>query len=175
MEKVKGNLRKISGKKKQHKHKLFGPDFPRTFLTLTPKCPGAKKFLPTTGGRRENALFGADVHYFSARTSMTRRVCRKTLYKKKFALIFCPLNLGGISGEQKGSRAFDSSHIPGGFRCSSRTCSRTTHASGLQVSLACMEIEECPKVQQDLSAPNRATLCCDSDFVSCAPQLGPAE
>ena len=25
-----------SGKEKQHKHKLFGPDFPRTFLTLTP-------------------------------------------------------------------------------------------------------------------------------------------
>ena len=37
-----------SGKKKQHKHKLFGPDFPRTFLTLTPGCPGIKKFLPTT-------------------------------------------------------------------------------------------------------------------------------
>ena len=37
------------GRKKQHKHKLFGPDFPRTFLTLMPECPGVKKFLPTTG------------------------------------------------------------------------------------------------------------------------------
>ena len=36
-------------KKTQHKHKLFGPDFPRTFLTLTPGRPGVKEFLPTTG------------------------------------------------------------------------------------------------------------------------------
>ena len=52
-----------SGKKKQHKHKHFGPDFPRTFLTLTPECPGVKKLLPTTRPQ-ENALFGADVHDF---------------------------------------------------------------------------------------------------------------
>ena len=48
---------------KQHKHKLFGPDFPRTFLTLTPGCPGVKNFFPTTGPQ-ENALFGADAHDF---------------------------------------------------------------------------------------------------------------
>ena len=50
-------------RKKQHKHKLFGPDFPRTFLTLTPGCPGVKKFLPITAAA-ENVLFGADVHDF---------------------------------------------------------------------------------------------------------------
>ena len=52
-----------SGKKKQHKHKLFGPDFLRTFLTLTPECPGVKSFSPSSGPQ-ENALFGADVHDF---------------------------------------------------------------------------------------------------------------
>ena len=52
-----------SGKKKQHKHKLFGPDFPRTFLTLTRGRPWVKKFLPITGPQK-NALFGADVHDF---------------------------------------------------------------------------------------------------------------
>ena len=52
-----------SGKKKRHKHKLFGPDFPRTFLTLTPGCPGVKKFLPPPLPQ-ENALCGADVHDF---------------------------------------------------------------------------------------------------------------
>ena len=35
-----------SEKKKQHKHKLLGPNFLRTFL---PAWPGVKKFLPTTG------------------------------------------------------------------------------------------------------------------------------
>ena len=67
---------------KQHKHKLFGPDFPRTFLTLTPECPGVKKFLPTTGAAGKTHIL--------ARTSMTRRVVEK-LCKKKFALIFWPL------------------------------------------------------------------------------------
>ena len=52
-----------SGKEKRHKHKLFGPDFPQTFLTLTPGCPGVKKFLPPLWPQ-ENALFGADVHDF---------------------------------------------------------------------------------------------------------------
>ena len=50
--------------KKQHdKHKLSGPNFLQTFLTLTPGCPGVKKFLPSPGPQ-ENALFGADVHDF---------------------------------------------------------------------------------------------------------------
>ena len=54
---------KFQGRKKQHKHKLFGPDFLRTFLTLTPECPGVKSFSPSPGPQ-ENALFGADVHDF---------------------------------------------------------------------------------------------------------------
>ena len=53
----------FSGKKQQHKRKLFGPDFTRTFLTLTPGCPGVKKFLPTTGAAGKR-IFGADVHDF---------------------------------------------------------------------------------------------------------------
>ena len=71
----------ISGKKKQHKHKLFGPDFPRTFLTLTPGCPGVKKFLPTTGAAGKNT-FWCGRPRFSARTSMTRRVVEKLCTKK---------------------------------------------------------------------------------------------
>ena len=53
----------LSGKRKQHKHKLFGPDFPRTFLTLTPESQGSKSFSPPPGPQ-ENAFFGADVHDF---------------------------------------------------------------------------------------------------------------
>ena len=53
----------FQGRKKQHKHKLFGPDFPRTFLTLTPGRPWVKKFLPITGAA-EKRTFGADVHDF---------------------------------------------------------------------------------------------------------------
>ena len=70
-----------SGKKKQHKHKLFGPDFLRTFLTLTPGCPGVKKFLPTTraAGKR---TFWCGRPRFSARTSMTRRVVEKLCPRK---------------------------------------------------------------------------------------------
>ena len=71
----------FSGKKKQHKHKLFGPDFPRTFLTLTPECPGVKKFLPITGAA-EKCTFWCGRPQFSARTSMTRRVLEKLCTKK---------------------------------------------------------------------------------------------
>ena len=80
----------LSGKKKQHKHKLFGPEFPRTFPTLTPECPGVKKFLPTTGAAGKRT-FWCGRPRFSARTSMTRRVVEK-FPTKKFALIFWPLN-----------------------------------------------------------------------------------
>ena len=89
--------RPISGKKKQHKHKLFGPDFLRTFLTLTPECPGVKKFLPTTGtaGKR---TFWRGRPRFSARTSMSRRVVEKLCTKKvcvdflapTIGAFFCP-------------------------------------------------------------------------------------
>ena len=66
---------------KQHKPKLFGPDFPRTFLTLTPGCPGVKKFLPITGAA-EKRTFWCGRPRFSARTSMTRRVLQKLCTKK---------------------------------------------------------------------------------------------
>ena len=78
-----------SGEKKQHKHKLFGPDFPRTFLTLTPGRPWVKKFLPITGAAEKRA-FWCGRPRFLARTSMTRRGFEK-LCTKKFALIFWPL------------------------------------------------------------------------------------
>ena len=71
----------MSGQKKQHKHKLFGPDFPRTFLTLTPECPGVKKFLPTTGAAGKRT-FWCGRPRFSARTSMTQRVVEKLCTKK---------------------------------------------------------------------------------------------
>ena len=71
----------FSGMKKQHKHKLFGPDFTGTFLTLTPGCPGVKKFLPTTGAAGKRT-FWCGRPRFSARTSMTRRVVEKLCTKK---------------------------------------------------------------------------------------------
>ena len=49
------------GKKKQHKHKLFGANFLRTSLTLTSRWPEVKKF-PLSLGPQENSLSGADVH-----------------------------------------------------------------------------------------------------------------
>ena len=80
----------VSRKKKQHKHKLFDPDFLQIFLTLTPGCPGGKKFLPTShhepAGKR---TFWCGRPRFSTRTSMTRRVVEK-LCTKKFALILGP-------------------------------------------------------------------------------------
>ena len=62
-----------SGKKKQHKHKFIGPDFPRTFLTLAPGCPGVKKFLPITGAA-EKRTFRCGCPRFSART-FVQKVC----------------------------------------------------------------------------------------------------
>ena len=55
---------------KQHKHKCFGPNFLRTFLTLTHRCPGVKKFFPITGPQANTFLSGA-------RTSTTRRFLNK--------------------------------------------------------------------------------------------------
>ena len=79
------------GQEKQHKHKLFCPDFPRTFLTLTPGRPWVEKFLPITGAA-EKRTFWCGRPQFSARTSMTRRVLEE-LCTKKFALIFWPLKV----------------------------------------------------------------------------------
>ena len=81
-----------SGKKKQHKHKLFGPDFPRTFLTLTPERPWVKKFLPITGAA-EKRTFWCGRPRFSARTSMTRRVLEKLCTKKVCIDFFAPIHV----------------------------------------------------------------------------------
>ena len=45
------------GEEKQHKHKLFCPDFSRTFLTLTPGRPCVKKFLPITGAAEKRTFW----------------------------------------------------------------------------------------------------------------------
>ena len=39
------NDRSTPTRQKQDKHKLLGPDFPRTFLTLALGCPGVEKHL----------------------------------------------------------------------------------------------------------------------------------
>ena len=80
----------ISGKKKQHKHKLFGPDFPRTFLTLTPGRPWVKKFLPITGAA-EKRTFRCGRPRFLARTSMTQRVFEKLCTKKVCVDFLAPI------------------------------------------------------------------------------------
>ena len=87
-------LAQVSGKKKQHKHKLFGPDFQRTFLTLTPGCAGVKKFLPTTGAAGKRT-FSCGRPRFSARTSMTRRVFEK-LCTKKVCVDFSAPKVGAL-------------------------------------------------------------------------------
>ena len=86
------NPRRNSGKKKQHKHKLFGPDFPRTFLTLTPGRPWVKKFLPITGAA-EKRTFWCGRPRFSARTSMTRSVFKKLCTKKVCVDFLAPRNV----------------------------------------------------------------------------------
>ena len=71
----------MQGRKKQHKHILFVPDFLRTFLTLTPGRPWVKKFLPITGAA-EKRRFWYGRPRFLAQTSMTRRVFEKLCTKK---------------------------------------------------------------------------------------------
>ena len=95
-------MRRISmflnqGRKKQHKHKLFGPDFPRTFVTLMPGCPGVTKFLPTTGAAGKRT-FWCGRPRFSARTSMTQRVVEK-LCTKKVCVDFWPLSIRSRPGK----------------------------------------------------------------------------
>ena len=65
---------------KQHKHKLSGPDFLRTFLTLTPRM-GSKSFSPSQG-RRKTPLLGCGHPRFSAADVHDPKGSRKTLYKK---------------------------------------------------------------------------------------------
>ena len=80
----------IIREEKQHKHKLFGPDFTRTFPTLTPGCPGVKKFLPTTGAAGKRTSWCGRPR-FSARTSMTRRVVEKLCTKKVCVDFLAPI------------------------------------------------------------------------------------
>ena len=84
-------LLKYFREEKQHQHNFFGPDFPRRFLTLTPGCPGVKKFLPFTGAAEKRTSWRGRPR-FSVRTSMTRKVL-KQLCAKKFALAFWPYPL----------------------------------------------------------------------------------
>ena len=65
-----------SEEKKQHKHELFGPDLPRTFLTLTPGCPWVKRFLPIIRAAEKRTSWCGRLQLW-ARTSMTRRVLEK--------------------------------------------------------------------------------------------------
>ena len=77
------------GKKKEHKHELFGPNFLRTFPTLTLGCPGIKTFSPSPGPQKK-ALFGADIHDFRRGRPWPEGLS-KNFVQKKFALIFWPL------------------------------------------------------------------------------------
>ena len=76
-----------SGKKKQHKHKLFSPDFLQTFLTLTPGRPWVKKILPITGCERPR---------LSAQTSMTRRVLEKLCTETVCVDFLAPIDVCGL-------------------------------------------------------------------------------
>ena len=74
-----------SGKRKQHRHKMFGLIVLRTVLTLTPGCPGVKEFSHHWNHRktdfsvRTSTIFSADVH--------DPKGSRKKIAQKKFALI----------------------------------------------------------------------------------------
>ena len=58
-----------SGKKKQHKHKLFWPGFPADIPDPYARMPRGQKVSPHHRGRRKmhflvrtSTIFGADVH-----------------------------------------------------------------------------------------------------------------
>ena len=81
----------VSREEKQYKHILFGLDFPRTVLILTPGCPWVKKFLPITR-TAEKRTFWCGHPRLSTRTSMTRRDLKK-LCTKKVWVDFLPLGI----------------------------------------------------------------------------------
>ena len=68
--------------RKKNKHNLFGPDFPRTFPTLAPGCPGEKKKVLLNTGAAGKRTFWCGRPRFSVRTSRTRRVLEKLCTKK---------------------------------------------------------------------------------------------
>ena len=77
----------LQGRKSSININFFGPDFLRTFLTLTPGRPWVKKLRPITG-TAEKPAFWSGRPRFSARTSMTRRVSTNFVQKKRFAFDF---------------------------------------------------------------------------------------
>ena len=61
-------LQRSGKKKREQKHKLFGPNFLRTFVTLTPGCQGVKKFLPITraAGNTHTHILAMDESQFES-------------------------------------------------------------------------------------------------------------
>ena len=78
---------------KQHKHKLSGPEFPQTFLTLTPGTPlGQKVSHPITGAAEKSApLVRTSTIFCAGRPrpeGFSKKKKKKNFVQKKFALIF---------------------------------------------------------------------------------------
>ena len=82
-----------SGKKKQHKHKLFGPGFPADIPDPYARTPRGQKVSPHQRGRRK-PHFWCGRPRFSARTSMTRRVVEKLCTKKVCVDFLAPIREG---------------------------------------------------------------------------------
>ena len=57
------------GKKKQHTHRVFGPDFARTLLTLRLDAQGSKSFSPSPGPQENKDTFWCGRPRLSVRTS----------------------------------------------------------------------------------------------------------
>ena len=81
----------LQGREKQCKHKLFRPDFPRTFLILTPDAHWSKIVSPPPVPQA-NKLLGADVHDFLCGCPWPEG-CQKTTLYKEFALVLWPIVL----------------------------------------------------------------------------------
>ena len=108
-----GNFRVTSGlllnqgRKNSININFLAPDFLRTFLTLTPECPGVKRFLPTTGAAGKRT-FWCGRPRFSARTSMTRRAVEKLSTKKVCVDFLAPIKVhserrsGEVAGKLPG-------------------------------------------------------------------------
>ena len=68
----------------ERKQELFGANFLRIFLTLTPTCPGAKKFLPITAAAGKRTSCGRP-RFRGGRPQSER--FSKSFVQKKFALL----------------------------------------------------------------------------------------
>ena len=76
---------RIQGRKR-HKHKLFGPDFPRIFLTRTPGCPGVKKLLPPPGPQETHTPCCGRPRFFRAACLQNETVPKSFNFKTKNGL-----------------------------------------------------------------------------------------